>query len=99
MQIRFSGIVNYIAGLTFGIYLFHEDYYLREGLWQQVFRGARFADSPYLIPYIIFQVAAVFITGSVIELIRQLTEKFCAGGISRALDTMQKRIDEVLCQK
>lgn len=99
LNIRNSAFINYIAGLTFGIYLFHEDYYLREGLWKQLFRGAEFADEWYLLFYIILQVVIVFVVGSIIDVIRKFFEKYVIRVAGRMLEPVQKKVDEDLCRK
>lgn len=62
-------IVNVIAATSFGVYLIHDG---AEGhfLWREVFRNASFQDSPYLIPYSLSVILTVYISCTVIELIR-----------------------------
>lgn len=99
MDINSNAFINYLAGLTFGIYLFHEDYYLREVLWKQVFDSVRHSDKWYLIFYIAFQVAVVFAAGAVIEILRRLLEKYPVKIIGRLLEPIQEKIDGELWQK
>jgi len=62
--------INLIGAATFGVYLIHEDMFIRPFLWFQLFKNASFQDSPYLIPYSIFVVILVFIVCTLIEILR-----------------------------
>ena len=62
-------IVNVIAASSFGVYLIH-DGAAGHFLWREVFRNASFQDSPYLIPYSLSVILTVYISCTVIELIR-----------------------------
>ncbi|HEM6556621.1 TPA: acyltransferase [Streptococcus suis] len=53
--------INIIATSSFGIYLIHDCIFIRMYLWQKLFRNASYFSSPYLIPYSIFAISAVFI--------------------------------------
>lgn len=62
--------INAISATTFGVYLIHDNMYMRNFLWTKLFKNAMFTDSSRLIPYSIIAVFVVFITCSLIELIR-----------------------------
>jgi len=68
----YSGFVNKAAGLTFGVYLMHENQLLRT-LWQPIFGTAGYADSSYLWLHAIISIALVYIACSLTELLRQYT--------------------------
>ena len=65
-----SKFINIIASATFGVYLIHDNNLVRPFLWQSVFRNAVFQESPYLIPYSIAVILTVYISCTLIELIR-----------------------------
>lgn len=61
---------NAISATTFGVYLIHDNAYMRDLLWKTIFKNATFADTIKLIPYSLVVVFLVFIVCSLIELIR-----------------------------
>ena len=63
--------INRIASLTFGIYLIHENIFMRPFLWQKLFNNAPYENSPFLIVHLLFSVITVFIVCGLIEFIRQ----------------------------
>ena len=71
IQIKPSRIINTIASATFGVYLIHENRYVRPFLWTNLFNIASYSDSNVLIPYTLLLIVIVFIICTVIELIRK----------------------------
>lgn len=69
-KVRYSRLINIISTATFGVYLIHDNEFVRVFLWKVVFRNAEFADSVYLIPYSIMVILAVYICCTAVELIR-----------------------------
>lgn len=66
-----SRVINLAASATFGVYLLHENEFIRENfLWQDIFHIAQLRDSPYLIPYSIAAIVIVHIVCTIIELLR-----------------------------
>ncbi len=70
-NIKYTASINKIASATFGVYLIHDNLFTRRFLWNQLFNVSKYQDSVYLIPYSIFVVFIVFISASIIELLRQ----------------------------
>jgi hypothetical protein len=70
MNIGCKNIINVIASATFGVYLIHDNYYVRPFLWENVFSNASFSENRLLIPYSVMEICVVFIVCTVIELIR-----------------------------
>ena len=70
IDIKHNRIINIIASATFGVYLIHDNNFVRPFLWVNLFRNASFQDSPYLIPYSIAVIFIVYISCTTIELIR-----------------------------
>lgn len=64
--------INTIASTTFGIYLIHENNYLRKILWTNIIKVPNYVDSNYFIFHLTGSVLAVFITCSLIALVRNL---------------------------
>lgn len=63
--------INIIASATFGVYLIHCSNIVHPFLWINVFKNAQYQDSIMLIPYSIMVVAFVYVTCTIIDLIRQ----------------------------
>lgn len=60
--------INLIAGTTFGIYLIHENVYIRLFIWNNLFNAEKYIGSPYFILYSIFVITSVFVVGMLIDL-------------------------------
>ena len=75
LRISYNPIINTIASTTLGIYLLH-DGILFHWLWNKVFRCAEYQNSPFLIFYILRSVLIIFVGGVLIDLVRQILEKF-----------------------
>ena len=56
-------VVNFVASFTLSIYLFHDHPDVRNFLWIRLFHDADYASSPWLAPYSLGIVLAVFATG------------------------------------
>lgn len=70
INIRYSCIINIISSATFGVYLIHDDSYIRPFLWQTVFRNASYSDSNFLILYSLIVITIVFVICTFVEVIR-----------------------------
>ncbi len=71
INIGYKKYINIISSATFGVYLIHENSYIRPLLWEDLFKNASYTDSNLLIPYSIAVTILVFITGTIIELLRK----------------------------
>ena len=65
-----SATVNAIAHTTFGVFLIHENRYLRPLIWSTWLQGASFEESRLLIPHSILAILVVFVAGALVELVR-----------------------------
>jgi surface polysaccharide O-acyltransferase-like enzyme len=70
-NIKNSKSINVVASATFGVYLIHENHFLRNILWQTVFKNSSYQNSMMMIPVSILAVFLVYILCTIIELIRQ----------------------------
>lgn len=75
INIKHNKIINTVASATFGVYLIHDNNYIRKFLWQALFKNATFSNSLYLIPYSIIVIIIVFLICTAIELFRVYVEK------------------------
>lgn len=64
--------INVIAGTTFGIYLLHENNFVRGYLWEKIFKTPPYTDSSLLIPFWAITMAIIFLSGSLIDLLREI---------------------------
>ena len=67
---RGAGLINRIAGASFGVYLIHDHYYIRESLWTKI-DGAAWLGHWYLPFACIGVIAAIYLVCTAIELLRQ----------------------------
>ena len=70
LDIQNSRIINTIAFAAFGVYLIHDNNFVRPFLWIDLFKNALFQNSPYLIPYSIAVIVFVYASCTLIELMR-----------------------------
>jgi surface polysaccharide O-acyltransferase-like enzyme len=91
IKIGYKRIINIISSATFGVYLIHDNNYIRPFLWKTLFVNASYQDSRLLIPYSLIVIAIVFSGCTIIELIRiNLIEK----NYIRLLQYIAKNIDK-----
>lgn len=63
-------VINKFAATTFGIYLIHDNKYMRSLIWRDTLKNGMFIDSPFLWAHALFSVVAVFCTCAIIDMIR-----------------------------
>ena len=80
LKIPHSKIINLLASATFGVYLIHDNNFVRPFLWHKVFMNASFQNSPYLIPYSIGVILLVYVVCTLIELTRSRIFKMLSSG-------------------
>lgn len=89
--------INIISSATFGIYLIHDNRYLRDLIWKDLFNTKIYENSSYLGFYLIFCVAAVFVTCGVIDYVRQkLLEKPLMHILENPLNRLTARVDKAV---
>lgn len=72
----YSKTLNAVAGATFGIYLIHDNRFLRDFMWKNIFRVPEYTDSNFMIVHIILSSIVIFIVCFAIEFARKkLIEK------------------------
>lgn len=75
-----SRTINTIASATFGVYLIHDNEFVRPFLWNDLVRNASLRDSPYLIPYTVAVILIIYTVCTVIELTRSKIFRILSGG-------------------
>ena len=63
-------IINYVASLTFGVYLIHDNIFVREFLWKNLLNVKNIVFSNGLLIYYIIIVLLVFIVSCFIEMLK-----------------------------
>ena len=75
-KIRNNKIINHISSATFGIYLIHDNPYIRSFLWNLLNKGKEYSNKPNFIPYSLEVTVLVFLGCLTLELVRSnLLEK------------------------
>lgn len=101
VAIKQNKVINFLAAGTLGIYLFHENVFIRELLWDRLFS---FDDiGSYTIAIYFFMVLlSVFLIGSMIDAIRRLLFvkldaifSFISSSIDIRLKKNEKKIDQI----
>ena len=70
LDIPYNPFINKLGSTTLGIYLFH-DGVLAPYFWKILFQNAVYQDSKFLIIHMLLVTLGIFITGAVIDLLRQ----------------------------
>lgn len=84
-----QSIIQVFAPLAFGVYLIHDHHAVRPILWG-ILNPAGFAQSPWMIPYMLVCVVGIFVTCCLVEWCRQKLFRHC--GIDRAVEKLSDRI-------
>lgn len=66
----YSKKLNVLSGATFGVYLIHENAFIRPLLWEHIFTPVKWQKSLKLIPHALASVIIVYVCCTVIELCR-----------------------------
>lgn len=69
INIKNNIYINVVASSTFGIYLIHENVFLRNFIWKELVQGNKYINSPLLIINAIIGVICVFVICSIISFI------------------------------
>ena len=76
LKIKDNKAINGIAASMFGVYLIHDNYFVRPFIWEKVFRNNAYYDSSYLVIHALIAIILVFVICVVIDQIRiKLIEK------------------------
>lgn len=68
-----SRFINGVAACTFGVYLIHDNNFVRPFLWGDVLRNAAYSDSGLLIIHMIVSAVGVYLVCTAIEFVRRVT--------------------------
>ena len=80
-------LINQTASLVFGIYLIHDNPYMRDYLWGKAVQVGKFLNSLFLVPYSLFVIMIICLVCGLVEFIRGKT-------IEKAYVSLVKKISE-----
>ena len=69
ISINTNRVINYVAGTTFGIYLFHDNFILRDWIWGYAVNREVYYDSPQFLAHCFLIVSVLFIMGMIADII------------------------------
>ncbi len=69
IDINTNRFINYIAGSTFGVYLFHENFILREWIWGTAVHRDAYYSSPLFVAHCFLTVLVIFTIGICFDII------------------------------
>lgn len=93
LNIGCNKFVNTISAATFGVYLIHEEPYVRDFLWSRVVKTTSYTTSKILILYSLVVIMLVFVVCTMIELLRiHVIEKHYMPGVMRLAQSLENRV-------
>ncbi len=73
MRPHYSRFINTLASASFGVYLIHDNRFMRPYLWKTLFKNSQWYSSHYLILHAIAVIFSIYVVCTLIDLIRQAT--------------------------
>ena len=70
-----SKFINWIAASVFGVYLLHDNPFIREFLWGKVFNVAQYLTSSFFAVYVFFSISTIFVVGIIIDTLRRIADR------------------------
>lgn len=70
-----SKFINWIASSVFGVYLLHDNPFIREFLWGKVFNVAQYLTSSFFAVYVFFSISTIFVVGIMIDNLRRIADR------------------------
>lgn len=93
----YNKFINIISSTMFGIYLIHDNNYIRDLLWKDIFHTGEYVLSNWLFVHAVLCVILIFTVCIIIELLRQhIIEKYLFNKIGKSIDCVQHKIEEKL---
>lgn len=71
LKMNYHKWINIIASASFGVYLIHDNNFLRTFIWKDLFNVSSFEGSAVVIPYSIAVIITLYAVCTAIDLIRQ----------------------------
>lgn len=97
LDIKYNRIINSLASATFGIYLIHDNSYVRPFIWKNVFQNSVIATNSIVIMSSIMEIIVVFFICSILELIRiRIIEKVYMQTINSTSQIIDSKINSMI---
>ena len=90
LKIKNNKIINFVASSTLGIYLIHENNYLRDILWNKMFANSTCYNSILFLPYAILKVIIIYICCIIIDKIRNRLFRQIEKKISKKISYIER---------
>lgn len=99
-NIGYNKYINKVAATAFGIYLIHDNNFVRSFLWNDLLHMKHLVFQPaYIVLYDLLLCVAIFVICSLLEFIRQLLFKHLENDIAVAADTAWNNFSNKLVNK
>lgn len=69
-------IINWLASVSFGVYLFHDNIFMREFLWENIFSWNKLASTGLVFVVGILVAVLIYLIGGIIEMGRKVIFKY-----------------------
>lgn len=86
--------INLISSCTLGVYLIHDNHYLRVVLWEDILKNKDYVNSNWMIVHLIVSVVSVFAVCTIIDIIRKFTaEKLTRIILADGVENLCKKVN------
>jgi hypothetical protein len=93
MKPIYNKAVNKLASASLGVYLIHDNLYVRPYLWKTILKNAQMYGSGFLILHAMISVIGVYLVCSIIDLIRQYTvERLFMNFVDKHLEQAESKV-------
>lgn len=75
LNIKRDNKINFFAGLMYGVYLFHENPFVRNFLWNSIWPLSKYSNSYFFVVSLLGKVSIIFLLGIFFEIIRNFLFK------------------------
>lgn len=85
LRVRNNKYINMLASYSFGVYLFHEHFFMRDLLWNKLFTYSKVLNSGCLFINLVIMIIGIYLVGSLVEFVRKCIFKYfsCKMGFGR----------------
>lgn len=95
-KLEYNKWINTVAASTFGVYLIHDNPFMRNMIWKELLNVRMLKESPYLIIYLIIATLLVFTIATLIDQVRKNTiEKISFKIFDKILEKHRKKYYEI----
>ena len=91
----YNPFINTIAKFTFGVYLIHDNPFMRNYIWSDIFKTSQYANSSFLILHMFLTIIIIFVVCILIDYIRHIC-------LDKSINSLSFKIEKIylnLCNK